>query len=109
MNLDVPDTPFKEKMLVMKTGNGINAEHVATIVSAMFIEAGHDEFEHKLMLQHGRNSTFYLLGDLPDGFTFESMASSRWRETTTPPSVSTTGQRESRENSAKRCWEESSP
>ena len=28
MNLDVPDTPFKEKMLVMKTGNGIKAEHV---------------------------------------------------------------------------------
>ena len=76
MNLDVPDTPFKEKMLVMKTGNGIKAEHVATIVSAMFIEAGHDEFDHKLTLQHGRNSTFYLLGDLQDGFTFESMASS---------------------------------
>ena len=65
MNLDVPDAPLKEKMLVMKAGNGINPEHVATIVSAMFIEAGHDEFEHKLTLQHGRNSTFYLLGDLP--------------------------------------------
>uniref|UniRef100_A0A7S3WZC2 Uncharacterized protein n=2 Tax=Emiliania huxleyi TaxID=2903 RepID=A0A7S3WZC2_EMIHU len=76
MNLDVPDEPLKEKMLVMKAGNGINPEHVATIVSAMFIEAGHDEFEHKLTLQHGRNSTFYLLGDLPDEFTFESMASS---------------------------------
>ena len=76
MKLDVPDTPFKEKMLVRKPGNGINAEHVATIVSAMIIEAGHDEFEHKLMLQHGRNSTFYLLGDLQDGSTFESMASS---------------------------------
>ena len=76
MNLDVPDAPLKEKMLVMKAGNGINAEHVATIVSAMFIEAGHDEFDHKLTLQHGRNSTFYLLGELQDGFTFESMASS---------------------------------
>ena len=76
MNLDFPDAPLQEQMLVMKAGDGINAEHVATIVSAMFIEAGHDEFEHKLTLQHGRNSTFYLLGDLPDGFTFESMASS---------------------------------
>ena len=76
MNLDVPDEPLKEKMLVMKAGNGINADHVATIVSAMFIEAGHDEFQHKLTLQHGRNSTFYLLGELQEGFTFESMASS---------------------------------
>ena len=39
MNLDVPAAPLKEKMLVMKAGNGINAEHVATIVSAMFIAA----------------------------------------------------------------------
>ena len=72
MNLDVPDAPHKEKMLVMKAGNGINPEHV----SAMFIESGHDEFDHKLTLQHGRNSTFYLLGELQDGFTYESMASS---------------------------------
>ena len=76
MNLDVPATPHKEKMLVMKAGNGINAENVATIVSAMFIESGHDEFDNKLTLQQGRNSTFFLLGELQDGFTFESMASS---------------------------------
>ena len=76
MNLDVPDAPLKEKMLVMKAGNGINAEHVATIVSAMFIEAGHDEFVQERTLQQGRNATFYLLGELQDGLTFESMASS---------------------------------
>ena len=76
MNLGASDEPLKQKMLVMKAGNGINADHVATIVSAMFIEAGHDEFQHKLTLQHGRNSTFYLLGELQEGFTFESMASS---------------------------------
>ena len=76
MNLHDPTPSYKEMMLVMKAGNGINAEHVATIVSAMFIEAGHDEFDHKLTLQHGRNSTFYLLGEPQDGSTFESMASS---------------------------------
>ena len=76
MNLDVPDAPLKEKMLVMKVAHGITAENVATIVSAMFIEAGHDEFVQKLTLQQGRNATFYLLGELQDGLTFESMASS---------------------------------
>ena len=76
MNLQVPATPYRETMLVMKAGNGITAEHVATIISAIFIESGYDEFENKLTLQQGRNSTFFLLGELQDGFTYESMASS---------------------------------
>ena len=76
MDLHVPAPPYKEMMLVMKAGNGITAEHVATIISAMFIESGCDEFENKLTLQQGRNSTFFLLGELPDGFTYETMASS---------------------------------
>ena len=43
---------------------------------ALEMALGHDEFDHKLTLQQGRNATFYLLGELQDGLTFESMASS---------------------------------
>jgi len=60
MNLHDPAPPYKEMMLVMKAGNGITAEHVATIISAMFIESGYDEYESKLTLQMGRNSTFFV-------------------------------------------------
>ena len=57
-------------MLVIKAGNGITGENVATIVQAMLIEAEYDDLEQKLTLQQGMYSTYYLLGDLTHGFTF---------------------------------------
>ena len=51
-------------------------ENVGTITTVMFIESGHEEVENKLTMQQGRNSTIFLLGELPDGFTYEMMASS---------------------------------
>ena len=42
-------------MRVIKTGNGITSEHLGTIVSAMLVESGYDEYEHKLTRQQGRN------------------------------------------------------
>ena len=40
----------KEAMLVIKAGNGITGENVATIVQAMLIEAEYDDLEQKLTL-----------------------------------------------------------
>ena len=54
--------PRREEMLVMKVGNGITAENVGTIATVMFIESGYDEydeFENKLTLQQGKNSTYF--------------------------------------------------
>ena len=63
-------------MLVTKVGNGITAENVGTIITVMFIESCYEEVENKLTLQQGKNSTYFLLGELRDGFTYEMMASS---------------------------------
>ena len=71
--------PRREEMLVMKVGSGITAENVGTIATVMFIESGYDEldaFENKLILQQGKNSTYFLLGELPDEITYEKMVSS---------------------------------
>ena len=79
MNMD-DSSPRREEMLVMKVGNGITAENVGTIITVMFIESCYEEVENKLTLQQGKNSTYFLLGELRDGFTYEMMASSigRW-------------------------------
>lgn len=78
MSMD-DSAPRREEMLVMKVGSGITAENVGTIATVMFIESGYDEldtFENKLILQQGKNSTFFLLGELPDEITYEKMVSS---------------------------------
>ena len=78
MSMD-DSAPRREEMLVMKVGSGITAENVGTIATVMFIESGYDEldaFENKLILQQGKNSTYFLLGELPDEITYEKMVSS---------------------------------
>ena len=87
-----------------KVGNGITAENVGTIITVMFIESCYEEVENKLTLQQGKNSTYFLLGELRDGFVTYEM-----QGITPLTSVSTTRQRELRQHSARRCWVASSP